>query len=74
MHNSQTAIQVQNLKKKFKEKEVLRGVTFRIDKGTVFCLLGSNGAGKTTTIKNKTKSRELNNIIFSYKNNLHYLL
>ncbi|WP_343208559.1 ATP-binding cassette domain-containing protein [Anaerolentibacter hominis] len=51
MHNSQTAIQVQNLKKKFKEKEVLRGVTFRIDKGTVFCLLGSNGAGKTTTVK-----------------------
>lgn len=45
------AMQVQGLKKKFKEKTVLNGVDFQVEKGTIFSLLGSNGAGKTTTIK-----------------------
>lgn len=30
---------------------VLRGISLKLEEGTVICLLGSNGAGKTTTLK-----------------------
>ena len=45
------AITVNNLRKSYKNVSVLRGVSFQIETGTIFALLGSNGAGKTTTIK-----------------------
>ncbi|HEU4966455.1 MAG TPA: ATP-binding cassette domain-containing protein [Candidatus Saccharimonadales bacterium] len=44
------AITVSGLKKSYKKNEVLKGVTFAVESGKVFALLGSNGAGKTTTI------------------------
>ncbi|HHT7237275.1 MULTISPECIES: ABC transporter ATP-binding protein [Bacillus cereus group] len=45
-----TAISVKGLKKSFKDKEVLKGVDFEVQRGEIFALLGSNGAGKTTTV------------------------
>jgi ABC-2 type transport system ATP-binding protein len=45
-----TAITVEGLKKSYKKHEVLQGVDFTVEAGTIFALLGSNGAGKTTTI------------------------
>lgn len=47
---SDYSIEVKDLRKAFKDTEVLRGVDFRVRRGEVFALLGSNGAGKTTTI------------------------
>ena len=47
---SHTAISVRGLKKSFKDKEVLKGVDFEVQRGEIFALLGSNGAGKTTTV------------------------
>lgn len=44
------AIVVHDLTMGFAKNPVLRGVTFTVESGTVFALLGSNGAGKTTTI------------------------
>ncbi|MDR0322213.1 MAG: ATP-binding cassette domain-containing protein, partial [Treponema sp.] len=48
---SNTAIHVKGLEKSFGKTPVLKGVSFDIQKGSVFCLLGSNGAGKTTIIR-----------------------
>ena len=35
----------------FGEKEVLRGLSFRVQPGEVYALLGRNGEGKTTAIR-----------------------
>jgi ABC-type multidrug transport system ATPase subunit len=35
----------------FDGKYAVRGVTFGVEKGSIFALLGTNGAGKTTTFK-----------------------
>jgi ABC-2 type transport system ATP-binding protein len=47
---SNAAISVKELKKSFKDKEVLKGVDFEVRPGEIFALLGSNGAGKTTIV------------------------
>ncbi|WP_280260060.1 ABC transporter ATP-binding protein [Nocardia abscessus] len=45
------AIHVQGLEKSYNKLEVLRGVDFDVERGSIFALLGSNGAGKTTVVK-----------------------
>ncbi len=40
-----------NLKKKYKSREVLRGVSLEVRRGEIVGLLGPNGAGKTTTFR-----------------------
>lgn len=42
---------IQNLRKSYKDKEVLRDVSFKIEEGTICGLLGVNGAGKSTIMK-----------------------
>lgn len=44
-------IQVNGVKKSYRDVEVLKGVDFEVEQGGIFALLGSNGAGKTTMIK-----------------------
>lgn len=44
-------ISVKNLKKRYNEKVVLDDVSFDVESGSVFALLGENGAGKTTTVR-----------------------
>jgi ABC-2 type transport system ATP-binding protein len=45
-----TVISVKGLIKSFKDKQVLKGVDFDVQRGEIFALLGSNGAGKTTAV------------------------
>ena len=44
-------IQIKDVKKSYKDVEVLKGVDLEVEQGEIFALLGSNGAGKTTMIK-----------------------
>ena len=44
-------IQCMDLRKSYADNEVLKGISFEIEKGHIFGLLGPSGAGKTTLIK-----------------------
>ena len=39
---------LENVKKSFQDKEVLKNISFTFEKGKIYGLLGRNGAGKTT--------------------------
>jgi ABC-2 type transport system ATP-binding protein len=43
-------LRIKNLTKSYKNRQVLQNLTFSIQPGEVYGLLGANGAGKTTTI------------------------
>jgi ABC-type sugar transport system ATPase subunit len=45
----QSAIEIDGLRKAYGDVEAVRGISFSVTAGEVFCLLGPNGAGKTTT-------------------------
>jgi ABC-2 type transport system ATP-binding protein len=47
----ESILSVKGLKKKIKNKMIIKGVSFEIGAGEVFGFLGPNGAGKTTTIR-----------------------
>ena len=47
---TESGITVQHLKKSYKKSVVLKDVSFEVQAGTIFALLGKNGAGKTTII------------------------
>src|ERR1700728_1126444 len=44
-------LKVKNLRKRYDDREVVKGVSFEVSKGEVFGILGPNGAGKTTTLE-----------------------
>ena len=48
---AQAAIDVHDLRKRFGRKEVVAGVSLRVERGEIFGFLGPNGSGKTTTIR-----------------------
>lgn len=44
-------LQVENISKYYKKQEVLRPISFSVDKGEIVGFLGPNGAGKSTVMK-----------------------
>ncbi|QSX06850.1 ATP-binding cassette domain-containing protein [Sedimentibacter sp. zth1] len=59
MNNSEPLLKVENLKQHFNGFKAVDGVSFEINKGEVFGLVGESGCGKTTTGRTIIK---LNNI------------
>ncbi len=45
------AVRVENLTKRFRDETALDKVTFKVEDGEFFVLLGRPGAGKTTTLR-----------------------
>ncbi|EZH64853.1 IclR family transcriptional regulator [Bacillaceae bacterium JMAK1] len=44
-------ISVKDIKKRYGEHIVLDGLSFNVERGSIFALLGENGAGKTTMVR-----------------------
>ena len=44
-------IDVKNIKKSFGANEVLRGVSFSVDKGEIISVIGPSGSGKSTMLR-----------------------
>lgn len=44
-------LEIIDLKKSFGEKQVLKGINLKINKGSIIGYIGPNGAGKSTTVK-----------------------
>jgi ABC-2 type transport system ATP-binding protein len=46
-----SVVRVNDLKKKFHDKEVIKGLNFDLENGKCTALIGPNGSGKTTTLR-----------------------
>jgi len=46
-----TAVEVKNLVKKYGSFEAVKGISFDVNKGEIFGLIGPNAAGKTTVLR-----------------------
>ncbi len=44
-------LSVKNIRKKFGENEVLRGIDFSMERGEILSIIGSSGSGKTTLLR-----------------------
>lgn len=44
-------VEVENLMKRYGDKQAVDGISFSVKKGEIFGILGPNGAGKTTTLE-----------------------
>lgn len=49
VHPGDKGLRIDNLRKSYKKRVVIRDVTMKVDQGEVAGLLGPNGSGKTTT-------------------------
>lgn len=56
---SDVIVSAKNLKKKYDDTFVVKGVSFSVKKGEIFGILGPNGAGKTTTLEMIEGIREI---------------
>jgi ABC-type nitrate/sulfonate/bicarbonate transport system ATPase subunit/ABC-type nitrate/sulfonate/bicarbonate transport system permease component len=51
MQTSYSSIQIENLSKKYLEKEIFHHVNLILEKGKTYCLMGPSGCGKTTFLQ-----------------------
>jgi branched-chain amino acid transport system ATP-binding protein len=47
----ETVLDVKDIHVFYGSIEAVKGMSFRVDRGEIVCLIGANGAGKTTTLR-----------------------
>lgn len=47
----ETLVEVKSLEKSYGNKQIIKGISFKVKRGQVFGILGVNGAGKTTVLE-----------------------
>lgn len=47
-------LQLNNITSGYKNREIIKNISFKIGLGEALCILGPNGVGKTTLLKNYT--------------------
>lgn len=52
MQKDDIVLNVNNLGKSFKDKTIIKDISFEVKRGEIMAILGPNGAGKSTTIRN----------------------
>ena len=52
-------LKVENLRKTYNGRDVVKGISFEVEEGEIFGILGPNGAGKTTTLEMIEAMREI---------------
>jgi len=70
LQGSMVMIKVDNIFKKYGEKEILSDVSLELPKKKIISFIGSNGAGKSTllSIITRTLSRDSGNVVIENKN------
>lgn len=58
---------IENLKKNFEQKEVLKNINFTFESGKIYGLLGRNGAGKTTFFNCLNEDLDIDEGVFYLK-------
>jgi len=63
-------LEIKNIYKSFGEQQVLNGVSFKLEKGQVYTLVGANGSGKTTLFNIITGFLKADSGIIEYKDQI----
>ena len=63
-------LEIKNLKKKFGNKEVLKGINLKVNKGDIIGVIGPSGCGKSTLLRciNLIEKPDSGEIIFNNDN------
>ena len=64
--DTETLIEIKDVKKTFGKNEVLKGITFSVKKGEVISIIGSSGSGKSTLLRciNKLEEADSGEILY----------
>jgi len=61
-----SVLEIKDLKKRFGKNEVLKGVSFSLEKGETLSIIGSSGSGKSTLLRCATNLEKANSGSISY--------
>ncbi len=62
-------LEINNLRKQFGKNEVLKGVSFSVEKGETVAIIGSSGSGKSTLLRCATNLEKANGGSIAYNGN-----